>query len=235
MDNYSLQPNESVLYKGDVHLVNENGYTQLLLTNLNFVFITKTKKIFAKEQVEVEAYPIGDIKIYNEIPQIKQNDHSVEIYLTTTEKKLNFLSKHEAHKFVNATYELLTGKSMSVRGADKVKSAVNLVDNTLGINTVNAVKNVMEKGVTGTVLGALGKMVSSTTKSGSTVNGAIRITKSILDKNSTEEATQTNNNTATSMSYDVQIETVKKLKELLDAGVLTQEEFDTKKKEILYL
>lgn len=34
---------------------------------------------------------------------------------------------------------------------------------------------------------------------------------------------------------DEQIETIKKLKDLLDLGVLSQEEFDAKKKEILGL
>lgn len=38
-----------------------------------------------------------------------------------------------------------------------------------------------------------------------------------------------------SLSLDEQIENVKKLKELLDAGILTQEEFDKKKKEIMGL
>lgn len=37
------------------------------------------------------------------------------------------------------------------------------------------------------------------------------------------------------MSFDEQIETLKKLKELVDVGVLSQEEFDKKKKEILGL
>ncbi len=40
---------------------------------------------------------------------------------------------------------------------------------------------------------------------------------------------------ATSPSLDEQIESVKKLKELLDAGVLTQEEFDAKKKQVMGL
>lgn len=38
-----------------------------------------------------------------------------------------------------------------------------------------------------------------------------------------------------SMSFDEQIETLKKLKDLVDMGVLTQEEFDIKKKEIMGL
>ena len=41
--------------------------------------------------------------------------------------------------------------------------------------------------------------------------------------------------TQNSMSLDQQIEAVKKLKELLDIGVLTQDEFDKKKKEIMGL
>ena len=40
---------------------------------------------------------------------------------------------------------------------------------------------------------------------------------------------------ASEMSFDEQIEALKKLKELTDAGILTQEEFELKKKEILEL
>ena len=40
---------------------------------------------------------------------------------------------------------------------------------------------------------------------------------------------------ASTPSFDNQIETLKKLKELLDAGILSQEEFDTKKRQILGL
>lgn len=40
---------------------------------------------------------------------------------------------------------------------------------------------------------------------------------------------------STEMSLDEQIEAVKKLKDLLDAGILSQEEFDIKKKEIMKL
>ena len=41
--------------------------------------------------------------------------------------------------------------------------------------------------------------------------------------------------TKSKMSLDEQIETLKKLKELVDIGILTQEEFDAKKKEIIGL
>lgn len=41
--------------------------------------------------------------------------------------------------------------------------------------------------------------------------------------------------TGTAPSFDDQIETLKKLKDLLDAGILSQEEFDAKKREVLGL
>ena len=40
---------------------------------------------------------------------------------------------------------------------------------------------------------------------------------------------------APEMSTDEKIETLKKLKELVDMGILTQDEFDLKKKELLGL
>lgn len=43
------------------------------------------------------------------------------------------------------------------------------------------------------------------------------------------------NNVASKTSFDEQIENVKKLKELMDAGILTEEEFNMKKKEIMGL
>lgn len=49
------------------------------------------------------------------------------------------------------------------------------------------------------------------------------------------EASQTRANAVPAISVDQQIEAVKKLKELLDAGILTQQEFDTKKQQILGL
>ena len=41
--------------------------------------------------------------------------------------------------------------------------------------------------------------------------------------------------TKQTFTFDEQIEAVKKLKGLLDAGILSQEEFDIKKKEIMGL
>ncbi|MGN1456555.1 MAG: SHOCT domain-containing protein [Acutalibacteraceae bacterium] len=53
--------------------------------------------------------------------------------------------------------------------------------------------------------------------------------------NPTTENEKTNSATLpqTTISYEEQYESLKKLKELLDAGIITDEEFTIKKKEIL--
>ena len=91
--------------------------------------------------------------MYNGMPQIKQDGHKATIFLTTGEKHLSFSSKAEAWKFVSHATQLLTGQTMAERGAEKLRNALNLVDDTLGINTVDTVKNVIENGVTGFLFG----------------------------------------------------------------------------------
>ena len=236
MENFVLQPNESVLYKGEGRFANKNGSLlstqklEIILTNLNLVFIEKTKKVFSKEQVVVEVHPIGEIKIYNGIPQIKQKNTAAEIYFINEEKLVIFYSKHELHKFVNVVNRLLTGKSMAVRGADKVKNVVNLVDDTLGVNTMGAVKTIVENGVVGAVFHGLGKQHRSQ-KNETVFKQVVSATMDSLEQ---KESLQESNEKET-MSVDKQIEMVKKLKELLDAGIINQEEFEIKKKEIMNL
>jgi len=50
MENYDLEEDEVVLYKGNVALKNKKGETNLILTNVNFVFITKEKNCFRKKR-----------------------------------------------------------------------------------------------------------------------------------------------------------------------------------------
>ena len=80
--------------------------------------------------------------------------------------------------------------------------------------------------------------LSLVNKSGSGFNASELVTSivaaEIEPKKSIHTAKQTKNENTNSINDD-QIETIKKLKDLLDSGVLSQEEFDTKKKEILNL
>lgn len=161
MENYDLEENEVVLYKGNVSLTKQKGITELILTNINFVLITKYKKLFSKEQVSVETYPIEEIKYYNGIPQIIKKGHLIELYFLNEETEFTFESRNEARKFVNATMKLLTHKTAFERvvenGIDKVKGTIDIVDNKLGVNTVEITKGAIKNGVVGKTTNVIGK------------------------------------------------------------------------------
>lgn len=233
MTNYTLKPNESVLYNGNVRLEKRNGQVDFTLTNLNLVFVTSVKKLFSKEQIDIETYPVSEIKFYNNVPQIKQKDSRVEIYLTNNELVVLFTSMIEARKFVSSALHLLTGKTFSERSADRVKGAVNLIDETLGINTVNTIKNTLENGIMGTVVGSIGKKAPQVLKKGTSFKETVGFAKDLLSNKSTNEDLTSNENSTSSL--DNQVAALKKLKELVDAGILTQEEFELKKKQLLNL
>lgn len=238
MENFKLQANESVLYRHKCRVVKKNEKyleslstntnTEILLTNLNFVMITKEKKIFSKDRILVETYPVQDIKIYNNLPQVKPLNTRVEIYLKNEEKTIDFFSKFEAHKFTNKVFELLTGKTLTLRGADKVKSTVNLVDDTLGINTMDTIKNVVENGVVGTILGKGSKV----NPKNNVFSEVLNITKDLVNKK-TDNVAQLPKDSENDL--DKQIESLNKLKTLLDNDIISQDEFNEKKKEILGL
>lgn len=147
MEHYQLKPHEVVLYKGDVNFVDQKDVTKLILTNLNTVYITTHKKRFGADETSVEVYSVQDIKIYEDTPQIKSKGHNVEIYYLTTEKEIYFKSKSELGKFVSSAMKLLTGKSATQRRVEKVKQTIDIVDSTLGIDTIGTTKDAIHNGV----------------------------------------------------------------------------------------
>ena len=132
-----------------------------------------------------------------------------------------------------AAFKLVTGKSVQVRGAEKVKGALNLINDTLGVDTVQTVKGVFEKGIIGSVLGGLGSKNKNYGAPYKTeiAKEAISLTRGFVHKNSSNKMKETAEQMQ--LSYDEQIEVIKKFKELLDIGVITQEEFNAKKREVL--
>ncbi|MBQ3158302.1 MAG: hypothetical protein IJB98_01265 [Clostridia bacterium] len=155
MDYYKLDSDEVVLYKGRVVLHGKNGTTELVLTNKNLVFVNM-HEFFTKEEVTVLEYPAKSIKVYEGEPQIKTKGKVTEIYLIETELELEFPSKNELHSFSGAVRKLLTGVTVAQKNAQKVKSSIDLVNEALGINTVQVVGDVIKNGVVAP-LGNLGK------------------------------------------------------------------------------
>ena len=120
---------------------------------------------------------------------------------------------------------------MAERGAAKVKDGINLVDDTLGFSTVDTVKGVIENGVIGSIFGGIEKKKSRTKK----ISGKSDTIKESAKKSlqSGVDALQQKNAEKNINEYNKQLDSLKKLKDLVDKGVLTEEEFEKKKKEIL--
>lgn len=126
MDNYSLKPDETILFQGDAY----DGI-QVILTNHNLIIVKKKEKLFSKTDVTVEVYPKEEIKIYKDVPQIKANNCNVMIYLLSKEIQIEFKTRGEVHKFTSAAFELLTGKTAFARERKKLKTLLMLLTTRL--------------------------------------------------------------------------------------------------------
>lgn len=226
MNEYQLKPDEILLYEGAILRAGIKGYTtNLILTDKNIVFEMTEKKIFGKGNILVESFPITDIKQYNEEPQVKCKGSEVTIFLTESEEQITFAGKIEALKFTNKAVEAATGNKLSARGAQKVRGAIGVVDSALGIDTVNTVVNVLENGIGGTA----SKLLGGTMKKNKLMGGVLGAVSGLKREEESKESMPAKN----TLSYEEQIETLKRFKELLYTGIISQEEFDKKKKEIM--
>ena len=63
----------------------------------------------------------------------------------------------DARRFTAKTIEAVTGTSAARRASNKIKDAINLVDDTLELDTKGTIKGILENGVMGTVIHGIGK------------------------------------------------------------------------------
>lgn len=134
MEHYTLAPDEVPLFQGKTALSGEAAETELILTNLHLVLIQEDGACAAK-------HPVGDIKIYKDVPQIIAKNRHVEVFLTTGEISMEFKTRLDTARFVDAAMELLTGKTKLARGAGKVKKALDDVNEAFGVNVLEEAKN----------------------------------------------------------------------------------------------
>ena len=232
MEQYKLKNDEVVLFEKSVQLINsQNSLTNMILTNFSIVF-ENTKRIgLFKTEKTMEQYPVKDIKIYDGKPQVVKSNGNVVIYLTNGELTVHFYSAFDSSKFINAINTLIIGEGAATRGAEKVKKALSLVDDTLGISVTGAVSGVLENGVVKTLFKGVGKKSKNSLKKSNSSETVAVVANAATEIAKTVKGTENNSEE----TMDQCIESVKKLKELLDIGAITQEEFDVKKKEILGL
>lgn len=156
MANYELAANEVVLYEGSVTTNTTKGSLKTILTSQKIIF-EKEKGIIKKELELVDIISYEDIKIYNDIAQIKQKGDKVEIQTVEKNITISFSGIFEARKFVEKITDAITGTTIAKRSSNKIKDAFDIVDDTLGLDTRGALKGIVENGVKGTILNGLGK------------------------------------------------------------------------------
>jgi len=83
------------------------------------------------------------------------------LYFTSGDAEVEFSSVSLAQKFERIFVNLVTDKSRAIRAAEKVRSAIDVVDTALGIDTVEAVKDVIGIGISAKIGGISAKTVKS--------------------------------------------------------------------------
>ena len=154
--NYEIEKDEVILYEGKVGFQKMGASTNFILTSKKMVF-EKEKGLFKKEKEVLDVIELNKIKIFNSVPQIKQK--MTELEIQTEEKKLSlyFNGMIEAKKVMTKIIDATTNTTVLKRGSEKVKGAIDLVDDTLGLDTRGVVRGVVENGIKGTILNGIKK------------------------------------------------------------------------------
>ena len=163
MKNHQLQPNEVVRFQSPITIQTEKGDVpaELILTNLNFIFVTERKKfLWFKRKNRVVAYGKELVKTFKDTPEIKQTGTAVLISFANEDRIIVIESKKEARIFVINAWEIVTGKNILERGLDKLKEALDLVDEKLDLNIVELVKAAITHNVGGLIQGKITKLLT---------------------------------------------------------------------------
>lgn len=156
MGTITLLEDEVVLYNGEATSSEYKGNLKITLTSLQIV-VEKEKGIFKKEIELLDAIALEDIKTYNDVVQIKQKGTSAEIQTKAKNITFTFSGLIEARKFVGKAIDASTGTTLAKRSSDKVKSALDLTDDTLGVDTRGTIKSVLEQGIKGILINGIKK------------------------------------------------------------------------------
>lgn len=156
MKNCEIESNEVILYEDIVTYSEFKGTLQLTLTSQKIIF-EKEKGIIKKEKELVDIINLEDIKIYKNKAQIQQKGLEVIIQTINKNIKISFNGIFKANKFVTKIVDTITGTTITERSTNKIKGAINTVDDVLGIDTRDTLKGVMENGITSTILKGLKK------------------------------------------------------------------------------
>lgn len=228
MIKYKFDEDEVLLFRGKAYAESSNDcLLRVLTTNKYLVFMP----YYNEENVDEESIikiEVGLIKIYENQPQIKKYENNIEIYLTNDVLTLTFPDKKEEREFVSALNKLLTGKTTAERNMETIGKKINFFDKTFGTNTVETVKNAITTGLSG-ALGA----IKFKNKGAKITQSVIQKSLASISKTHTMPPSQQALLESKANDIDNTYDQLIKLKNLLDQGIITQEEFDIKKSNLL--
>lgn len=154
MNNYEIDNDEVILYEGKVGYNKNYIDVEFKLTSKKMIF-EKQKGLIKKSKELIDIVPLDKIKIYNDSIQIKQKMN--ELQVQTIDKNFSIYANGilEAKKINTKIIDTLTGTTISKRGSQKISESIDLVDETLGLNTRDTIKGVLENGVKGALINGI--------------------------------------------------------------------------------
>lgn len=222
----------------------------LVLTNKSLIF-SPDKSIFSKKGEDV-CLPLDTIKVSNGIAQIRpakpdsrEADYRLTVYCSDSQHIFLFPSslRPRLRKWVEGVNEQVVGMKCGWNPEDlgliDVKRAVtSAIDSAKpvaqGIADVAKPLIPIAAAVASVTPGRTGKLAAAALGAMDAIGG--KESRGLVDvaTHSTETADEFSVRTS-EVSIDDQVGELKKLKELVDCGILTEEEFSAKKREILGL
>lgn len=158
MNNYNFDQDEVLLFRCDAYVADDTKCLyRLLVTNKYIVLMPYNNTYDEQTSYEQRKYPLSDVKIFEEQPQIKFYNDTVEVYLLNEVLVLIIQDKKQSKEFASTIFKQLTGKSAYERNVEKVGQSIGVIDKTFGINTVQSVKEIISNGIKIDIFGKFGK------------------------------------------------------------------------------
>ena len=123
----------------------------LILTSKKIIF-EKEIGMIKKKIKPIDIIKLDEIKIYHNKIQVHQKGLIVNIQTIKKNIDLSFGNILKANKFVTKIVDAISGTTITERGINKIKGAINTIDDILEIDTRGTIKGVVENGIVGTIL-----------------------------------------------------------------------------------
>lgn len=151
---YELEKEEVQLFTANVMCKQYKGRLELILTSKKII-LKRNRGLLRKEAEVLTILLLSDIKVYDEKIQVKQKGREVIIQSISQDYILNFDGIIPAKKFCVELINVTTGTTMLKRGTEKIKEVMDVVDNTLEIDTKGMARSILQNGIKRTIINGI--------------------------------------------------------------------------------